>query len=69
MTRQAIKSSMLKSVGYDPQKKELEVEFKDGSVYSYKNVPPSKAAGFLSAPSIGQYMQAHIIGNHPHTKI
>jgi lysyl-tRNA synthetase class 2 len=68
MTRAPIKSSMLKSSGYDSKTKTLEVEFHDGSVYRYKIVPIEKALGFATAKSMGQFFQAHIRDKHSFTK-
>lgn len=39
MSRITVKSSNLKSIGFDPDKKELEVEFQGGRVYTYSAVP------------------------------
>lgn len=39
MTRTQVKSSNLKSIGFDEDKKELEVEFQGGRVYTYSGVP------------------------------
>ena len=40
MNRHKVTSTHLKSVGYSPIRKKLEVEFTDGSVYVYNEVPP-----------------------------
>jgi len=39
MNRSKVKSSNLNSIGYDEDKKELEVEFKGGRLYIYSAVP------------------------------
>lgn len=55
MTRQPVKSSNVKSVGYDPVRGILEVEFKNG-VYQYADVPPEMFAALLVADSIGRFV-------------
>ena len=48
------------SVGYDPRRGALEVEFVDGSVYQYDDVSVGEHAGLLAAESKGAYFNAHI---------
>jgi hypothetical protein len=42
MERQLVQSSNVYSVGYDAEKRRLEVEFVNGGVYEYLDVPPEK---------------------------
>jgi hypothetical protein len=56
MDRQPVKSTNVKSVGYDAEKNVLEVEFKSGGVYQYADVPPIMYSNLLAAPSIGAYV-------------
>jgi hypothetical protein len=60
MERQHVNSSNLKSVGYDPETKTLEIEFLNGGLYQYDNVPESIYNGLMSASSHGQYFYRHI---------
>jgi hypothetical protein len=60
MKREAVESSMLREVGYDPETRTLEVEFTSGSVYEYYDVPPEQHEGLLRAESLGQYFLANI---------
>lgn len=60
MQRKEVQSESLKSVGYDPQTHTLEVEFHDGDVYQYFNVPPVVHRDLLAASSIGQYFAFYI---------
>jgi hypothetical protein len=39
MNRTSVKSTNLKSLGYDAERRELEVEFQGGRVYVYSGVP------------------------------
>jgi hypothetical protein len=58
MIRTPVKSSSLKSVGYDPATKALEIEFASGQVYRYADVPAESFADLMSAASIGRQMGA-----------
>lgn len=69
MERQPIKSSNLKSVGFDSSTDELEVEFHTFSVYVYFNVPESVYNALLSARSKGQYFNDKIRDNYRNKKL
>ena len=56
-----VKSSDLKSVGYDPPTRTLEVEFKRGRVYRYEGVPPDIFEKMSSARSIGKFFHQNIV--------
>ena len=60
MNRVPVSSSNLSSVGYDPATATLEIEFLNGGVYQYFNVPAFIHAGLMSAGSHGSYFDAHI---------
>ena len=62
-------SSNLAAAGYDPATETLEVEFKNGSIYQYSQVPPDTANGLFSADSAGQYLHQRIKGQYEHTLI
>jgi hypothetical protein len=60
MHRIPVSSSNLASVGYDEGSQILEIEFIDGSVYQYFNVPVRVFDGFMSAASHGKYFHRNI---------
>jgi len=60
MMRVPVRSSNIKSIGYDEETKVLEVEFHDGSVYQYYSVPASVHQGLMAAASHGNYFHNHI---------
>jgi hypothetical protein len=60
MKRIEVSSSNLASVGYDAQTEILEIEFLNGSVYQYFNVPENIHSGLMNAASHGSYFAAHI---------
>lgn len=60
MERKSIVSSNLSSIGYDLPSSSLEVEFKNGSIYLYLDVPEHVYKELMTAPSIGSYHNKHI---------
>lgn len=68
MERKPVKSSNIKSIGYDAKTRKLEVEFNSG-VYSYDNVSPEKHSALMASESVGGYLHTHIKGKHEHKKL
>lgn len=60
MDRQPVSSSNLASVGYNSAAESLEIEFKNGLVYEYYNVPQFIYDQLMQAPSHGIYFNANI---------
>jgi hypothetical protein len=58
--RHHVKSSAVRSVGYDPADWVLQVEFAGGAVYNYFRVPPEELARLANAESIGTYVNRSI---------
>jgi len=66
MERQAVNSSNLASVGYNPDSETLEIEFlKTGKVYEYYNVPQFMYDRLMAAPSHGVFFNAEIKNAYP----
>ena len=61
MERQPISSTNIISAGYDPATQNLEIEFKNGVVWQYPNVPQYMWDEFLGAPSQGKYFHSQIL--------
>jgi hypothetical protein len=59
-----VNSSMLRKVRYDPKNKFLDVVFRTGEKYRYKDVPPNTYTRLMNAESLGSYMQAYIIDHY-----
>lgn len=55
MKRKKVESSMIHSIGYDPKKKILELEFNSGSVWQYVDVSKNVFSGLSKAKSAGRY--------------
>jgi hypothetical protein len=60
MLRAPVDSQALRSVGYDPGRRILEIEFTSGLVYEYADVPPEVHGQLMVAESLGQYFNARI---------
>jgi KTSC domain-containing protein len=59
-SRQRVKSSVVASVGYDPQQRRLEVAFHNGRVYAYFEVPPSVYEELVTAESVGKFFNENV---------
>ena len=60
MDRQPVTSSNIKAIGYDPSTQTLEVEFSNGGVYRYTDVPAQVHADLMAAESVGRYFAANV---------
>ena len=61
MQRTQVRSKSIRSLGYDPNEHVLEVEFANGRVYHYLDVPEAVHRLALRAPSIGAFVNAQVI--------
>ena len=55
LERQPVKSRILRSVGYDASTKILEIEFQNGQIYQFFDVPPKVYADLMHSGEIGKY--------------
>ncbi|MBU3226791.1 KTSC domain-containing protein [Clostridium algidicarnis] len=69
MERTNVSSSNVYSIGYDANTKTLEVQFNNGSIYQYYDVPQSIYSGLMSASSHGSYLHAHVKGVYQYKKV
>jgi hypothetical protein len=61
MQRVPVESSSIASIGYAPQERVLELEFRQsGGVYQYFGVPAEEYAAFLAADSKGTYVNQQL---------
>ena len=51
---------MIESVGYDPDEKELQIEFNSGNVITYYDVPANVYNEFIQSESKGRYFHYFI---------
>ncbi len=60
LERQPVKSRILRSVGYDDSTKILEIEFQNGLVYQFLDVPPKVYADLIHSGEIGKYFSEKV---------
>ena len=61
MQRVPVESSSIASIGYAPQERVLELEFRQsGEVYQYFDVPAEEYTAFLAADSKGTYVNQQL---------
>ena len=65
MNRTPVRSSNIRSVGYDQEISVLEVEFHTGGVFQYSGVPETLYQGLMQATSKGSYFHDRIKDRHP----
>lgn len=68
MQRHHVRSSVLRSVGYDEDARTLEIEFASGAIYRYFEVPPVVFVGLMAAESLGEYFSHHIRDEYPYER-
>jgi hypothetical protein len=59
---------MMLSIGYDPARRILEIEFQSGDVYQYIDVPQGVHRALQAASSKGRYFHATIDGAYEHVR-
>lgn len=69
MKRQSVTSSNIASIGYDEASQTLEIEFLNGGVYQYFDVPKRVYEDMMSAGSHGQYLAQDIKGAYRYSKV
>jgi hypothetical protein len=69
MTRIPVTSSNVDSVGYDIGTQTLEVEFKNGYVYQYFDVPETIYQQMINADSAGKFLINNIKGVYRYARV
>jgi len=60
MERKRINSSKIRSAGYDPGTRVLELEFSDGKVMAYRGVSEEIYRRFVNSPSPASFFEDRI---------
>jgi len=63
------KSSNIAAHGYDPASRTLAVQFSNGGLYHYHEVPAEVAASFAQAESVGKFFSTQVRSQFKHTAI
>lgn len=69
MDREIVASSNVCSIGYDQASETLEVEFMNGSVYQYYNIPINLYEQFMMSGSKGQFLNVYIRKSYPFSRV
>ena len=69
MERENVDSSTIVSIGYDTGSETLEVEFKNGGVYQYYNVPNNIYDLLMQSESKGKFLHINIKNAFPYSRI
>lgn len=69
MKRSPVQSSNIKSVGYDSDRKTLEVEFINGGIYQYFEITEKIYQSIISSASIAKYFFTNIKDNYSYTRL
>jgi len=64
-----VDSKMILGVRYNEKTYELDVVFRTGEKYRYKNVPNFVYEGLMSAASLGQYMHKKVLGRYKYERL
>ncbi len=67
MNRQSVSSSNIRSIGYN--NRVLEVEFNQGSIYQYRDVPETLYHDLMNASSHGSFFAKYIKNSFTPIKI
>ncbi|MEK7595364.1 MAG: KTSC domain-containing protein [Patescibacteria group bacterium] len=69
MQRTNVTSSNIDSIGYDGLTSTLEIEFNDGGIYQYFNVPENVYRSLMNSSSHGAYFHDNIKDKYRFRKI
>lgn len=61
-------SSVIQTLVYDKDERQLTVRFVSGRVYSYADVPAEIATGFATATSKGHYFNEYVRDRFPYAR-
>ncbi len=69
MERQPVKSSNIRSIGYEAETRTLEVEYNAGGIHQYLNLSPKLHLELMKAASKGTYLSERIKNRYRCKKI
>jgi hypothetical protein len=69
MNRDSVQSSMIASLGYNANTSTLEVEFNNGAVWQYYEVPESVYFDMLNSGSLGKFFHSNIKGQYGESQV
>ncbi len=69
MDRSYVSSSNIASIGYDEATETLEVEFLNGSIYQYYNIPTGLYEQLMQEGSKGRFLHVYIKNAYPYSRV
>jgi len=69
MDRNYVASSNIASIGYDEATETLEVEFLNGSIYQYYNIPSGLYQQLMQEGSKGRFLNTYIKNAYPYSRV
>jgi hypothetical protein len=69
LERSPVNSTNVATAGYDAANMILEVEFQNGNIYQYFDVPETVYEQFVHAPSPGQFLNTNIKGVYRYSRL
>jgi hypothetical protein len=69
MERDYVESTMIRSYGFDSSTSTLEVEFNNGAIWQYFDVPESIFYEMKSSGSCGKFFNANIRGQYSESQV
>jgi len=69
MERYQVASSNIASIGYDEPTQTLEIEFLNGALYQYYNVPLNMYEQLMQEASKGRFLNAYIKNAYPYSRV
>ncbi len=69
MERSSVASSNVASIGYDDTTETLEVQFVNGRIYQYYNVPENMHEQIMAVPSKGRFLNMYIKNAYPYSRV
>ena len=69
MERSYVPSTNIASIGYDEATETLEIEFLNGSIYQYYNVPVHMYEQLMKEGSKGKFLNTYIKNAYPYSRV
>ena len=69
MQNTPLSSTSIRSLGYDQPSQTLEVEFLNGAIYQYYNVPENMYSEMMEASSKGKFLHLYIKNTFPFSRV
>jgi len=69
MERKNIESTMIRSIGFDPESSILEIEFISGAIWQYFDFPESEWYEFENTESQGKYFNREILNQYTESQV